>query len=325
MHLGRRPRNLIATLMAFRPPVTPARSGASSSIGDRGSLMSDLTTAERRKLERLFEMESGYALDFSHRTLGEFIDEHTGRDVYAKDYPQRGSGSKAWKLRAFWEVEPNHLCGTLIAALVDYRAELLKEHEGQDTTYLEVKRLPDEERLAEECRRIAARLSQGSAVAEISSITAPVPERDFETLAREVQDVIRRNQPEAGLDRLHTFVVKFVRSLCAKRGITVTRDRPLHSLFGEYVKALRAEGRIESQMTERLLKSSISTMEGLNDVRNEQSLAHDNPMLNYEESLLIFNHVAATIRFVKALEDKLARGTTAAAPEPPPPDDDLPF
>lgn len=287
--------------------------------------MSDLTTSEKRKLERLFEMGSGYALNFSHRTLGEFIEEHAGRDVYAKDYPQRGSGSKAWKMRAFWEVEPNHLCGKLITALIDYRAELLKEQENQGATFLDVTRQPDEERLVEECRRIAARLSQGGAVAEISAITALVPERDFEAVAREVQEAIRRNQPEAGIDRLHTFVVKFVRSLCVKRGITVTRDRPLHSLFGEYVKALRAEGRIESQMTERLLKSSISTMEGLNDVRNEQSLAHDNPVLNYEESLLIFNHVAATIRFVKALEDKLARGAAAAAPESPPSDDDLPF
>lgn len=33
--------------------------------------------------------------------------------------------------------------------------------------------------------------------------------------------------------------------------------------------------------------------------------AHDNPILNYEESLLIFNHVAASIRFIKALELKI--------------------
>jgi hypothetical protein len=287
--------------------------------------MSDLTTSEKRKLERLFEMDSGHALNFTHRTLAEFIEEQTGRDVYAKDYPQRGSGSKAWKLRAFWEVEPNHLCGRLVSALIDYRVELLTQQEAGGGGFFDVNRLPDEERLVEECRRIAARLSQGGAVAEIGAIAAPVPARDFEAVAREVQEAIRRNLPEAGLDRLHTFVVKFVRSICTKRGITVTRDKALHSLFGEYVRALRKADLIESEMTERVLKSSISTLEGFNDVRNEQSLAHDNPMLNYEESLLIFNHVAATIRFVKALEDKLARPASAAAPEPRSPDDDLPF
>ena len=58
-------------------------------------------------------------------------------------------------------------------------------------------------------------------------------------------------------------------------------------------------------MTERILKSSISVLEAFNDVRNNKSLAHDNPILNYEESLLIFNHVAASIRFIKSLEAKI--------------------
>ena len=33
-------------------------------------------------------------------------------------------------------------------------------------------------------------------------------------------------------------------------------------------------------------------MEAFNKVRNDESLAHDNPTLSYDESLLIFNHVA---------------------------------
>ena len=32
-------------------------------------------------------------------------------------------------------------------------------------------------------------------------------------------------------------------------------------------------------MTMRILKSSISVLEAFNDVRNSQSLAHDNPVL----------------------------------------------
>lgn len=58
-------------------------------------------------------------------------------------------------------------------------------------------------------------------------------------------------------------------------------------------------------MTERILKSSISMLEAFNDVRNNKSLADDNPILNYEESLLIFNHVAASIRLIKSLETKI--------------------
>jgi len=124
-------------------------------------------------------------------------------------------------------------------------------------------------------------------------------------VAEHVREAIEKNQPEGGLDRLHTFVNKFIRVTCEPHGITITRDKPLHSVFGEYVKALREGGHLESAMTERILKSSISVLEAFNDVRNNKSLAHDNPILNYEESLLIFNHVAASIRFIKALETKI--------------------
>lgn len=75
----------------------------------------------------------------------------------------------------------------------------------------------------------------------------------------------------------------------------------MHSIFGEYVKRLRDASHLESLMTERILKSSISVLEAFSHVRNNKSLAHDNPILNYEESLLIFNHVASSIRFIKSL------------------------
>jgi len=119
-----------------------------------------------------------------------------------------------------------------------------------------------------------------------------------------VREAIERNTPEAGLDRLHTFVIKYVRTLCEQAGVAVTRDKALHSLFGEYVKKLQASGKIESEMTMRILKSSISVLEAFNDVRNNQSLAHDNPVLNYEEALLIFNHVAGLVRFLRNFERK---------------------
>jgi hypothetical protein len=74
-------------------------------------------------------------------------------------------------------------------------------------------------------------------------------------------------------------------------------------------------------MTERILKSTISIFEAFNRVRNDQSLAHDNPMLNYEESILILNNVATSMRFIKSVERRIeARKSEGARPS-----DDLPF
>ena len=81
--------------------------------------MTDISSIERRKLERLFRMGSGYVLDFSDRTFSEFFEEHTRRDIDAAVYRERGA-SKANRLRGFWAVEGNHLVGKVIQAMILY-------------------------------------------------------------------------------------------------------------------------------------------------------------------------------------------------------------
>lgn len=262
--------------------------------------MSDLTLIEKTTLEKLFQMGGGYVLDFSKRTLAEFIAESTGRDIYHAKYDY-ASGSKASRLRAFWTQEPNHLVGKLIDDLLDY----CRPTAGN----------ADKGRLFEECERIARRLQLRAPVEALDAITAEGGERGFEVLARAVRDSIERNKPETGLDRLHTYVTKLTRTLAEKRGIFIDRSKPLHSAFGEYVKALRSAGLVESEMTERILKSSISVREAFNRVRNEESLANDNPTLSYDESLFIFDHVYGGVRLIRALEARFERAAAAASPE----------
>lgn len=276
--------------------------------------MSDLTNQEKRKFERLFGMGSGYVFDFSNRTFEEFTIDVTGRSIYDNKY-NHGSGSKANRLRAFWNDEPNHLTAKLLRALLDYGRELgaFKDH-------------PPE--VVEACSNTVTRLAQGSAVADMDALVATSDGRDFDAIARAVRDAIDSNNLETGLDRLHTFTVKYVRTLCERRGITVSKEKPLHSIFGEYVRKVSESGQLESEMSARILKSSISVLEAFNDVRNDKSLAHDNSLLNYDEALLIFNNVAASIRFLRSLEGRLgaSRGSQlhAAAAEAAS-DDDVPF
>jgi hypothetical protein len=256
--------------------------------------MAKLSYTERRTLEEYLQMGGGYVCNFSNRTFREFIHDSTGLDIYSDDIG--GYGSKASRLRYFWSRQPDHIVGKLLRDLVN-------SHEG-------------DEALKRKCMDIADRLLQSAPVQEAEVISVLSEREEFERLAKEVLDAIQRNDPESGLDRLHTFAIAFTRSLCEKHGIKVERDKPLHSIFGEYVKKLKELKHIESQMTERILKSSISVLDAFNDVRNNQSLAHDNPVLNRNESLLIFNHVTSAIRFVWALEQSI--GEKAA-------EEDIPF
>lgn len=257
--------------------------------------MSDLTNIEKRKFETLFGMESGYVIDFSNRTFDEFVIDSTGLSILEEKYNSGSSGSKANRLRAFWTLESNHVVAKLLADLMQC---VPLESDSQETR-----------KIYDECSRALARLSGGVGMPEVVALIPNSPEREFSVLARAVRESIERNEPEVGLDRLHTFTIKYLRVLCQQRGITTDKDKPLHSMVGEYVKALREHGHLESKMTERILKSSISTLEAFNKVRNDQSLAHDNRILNYEESLLIYTHVASSIRFIEALERRLLEKT----------------
>jgi len=250
--------------------------------------MSDLTYLEKSQLEKLFQMRNGYVLDFSNRTFEEFILNEVTRSIDDPKY-RYSSSSKANRLRKFWKVESNHVVGRLTRAMVEYAESI----NGID------------ESLIATGHRIAKRLLSSPPVQELESIQPLTDDRAFEALAQSVRDAIEDNEPEGGLDRLHTFVSKYVREMCKQHGLGVSTTKPLHSAFGEYVKYLRGEGLLESEMTERILKSSISTFEAFNDVRNNRSFAHDNALLNYEESLLIFNHVCASIRFVQSVELRL--------------------
>jgi hypothetical protein len=265
------------------------------------STVSSLTYTEKRKLEEFLEMGMGYVLDFTNNSFREFVYESTKLDIYSDAVG--GFGSKATRLRHFWNQQPDHIVGKLLKDLIAYRDGTLV---APDSFY--------HERLRQTCIQIAERLLQAAPVQDIEVIAVLSQREQFERLANEVIDCINKNEPESGLDRLHTFTMKFARSLCEKHRITVDAEKPLHSIFGEYVKKLKSSGLIETKMTETILKSSTSVLDAFNDVRNNRSLAHDNPVLNRNESLLIFQHVTSAIRFVWALEQSIPSPATEEIP-----------
>ena len=255
--------------------------------------MSDLSSIDKVKLEKMFEMEGGYVLDFSNITFREFIIDNTNIDISDGKYDY-ASGSKANRLKAFWAKEANYIVGKIISAFLEYwKTKKLINH-------IEISQT--EQALFDDCYTIAERLKQDSIVENIDAIQPYSNDKEFSVLAKSIRESIQNNVPEEALDRLHTYVVKYTKKLCDKYGISYDRNKPLHSLFGEYVKYLRQNRFIESEMTERILKSSISILESFNNVRNYQSLAHDNPILNYHESVLIFNNVSSAIKFIEAIE-----------------------
>jgi hypothetical protein len=257
--------------------------------------MSDLKKIDKLKIEKFLLMESGYVLDFSNRTIQNFIIDSVGLDIYDKKY-DNGSGSKAQRLRAFWDRESNYNVGKLLCDMLEYwRAKKLMD--GIEIT-------KGEQDLYTECEKIGLKLKEDTIVEHIEVIKEKGDGKDFKLLAKSIRESIEKNEPEAALDRLHTYVFKYIRQLCDEHKIEYNKEESLNAVFGKYIKHVVANKLVESAMGEKILKYSIGILDAFNDVRNNKSFAHVNDILNYRESILIFNNVTNSIKFIQEIEEK---------------------
>lgn len=91
--------------------------------------MSSLTVAEKQYIERVLEMGSGYVLDFSDSTFGQFFYSFN-IDIHGDGYQTYGT-SKAKKMRAFWDTEPDVVVGHVLTEMLDVY-EALCESGGRE-------------------------------------------------------------------------------------------------------------------------------------------------------------------------------------------------
>lgn len=253
--------------------------------------MAELTYTERRDLEAALQMQDGYVLRFSDRSFQLEVYDSVRVDIYDPRY-ETGGTSKANRLRTFWRLADD----PLVAKLLD---DLLKLAREQAAWYADDPRTPE---LFQRCFAVVERLQAGATVSNADALHTFNPEQQYTILVKELRRVVEQGEFETGVDRLHTFCVGYFRALLTKHGKEYGPKEALHCLCGKYRNVLIAEGTIKSELTSHILKSSIETFSLLNTVRNKESLAHDNPLIDRSETRLVFEHVFTTIRFIRELE-----------------------
>ena len=269
--------------------------------------MAELDYKEKFLIEKLFDMPTGYVMDFSNNSFQAFIYDSIKTNIYDDKYFY-ASGSKANRLRGFFTEEPSYKVGQLLSYLLDYwYTKAIARENGFD--------YDRDKNIYNECLKIAKKLKEEKIVDEIEVIKDVEDDRDFNLLAKSIRESIDKNEPESALDRLHTYVMKFTRQLCENHKIGIKKEESLNAIFGKYVKFVIANDKIESQMTERILKYSIHVIEAFNDIRNNRSFAHDNQILNYAESVLIFNNVTNSIKFIETIEKTIGQDNNVKQPE----------
>ena len=80
--------------------------------------MADIKQSEKLMLEKILGMNGGYVLEFSNSTFYDFIYNLTKIDIYQDKYALYGD-SKAKRLRALWQFEPDSTVGKILKELLE--------------------------------------------------------------------------------------------------------------------------------------------------------------------------------------------------------------
>lgn len=236
----------------------------------------------------MFGLPTGFVMDFTNLTFESFVYNSVGIGIFETKYESETGGSKAKRLRKFVRVEDDTTVFKLFADLLDY----------WKTTYFEDANT-DKKLLYQQCiaelNKIAPDSSKLTDV--VQNVEMPIDKTIAElrtSISRDLSD----SRYNAALDRLHTFAIKFFKGKCIKAGIANVEGKPLQSIAGEFIKTIESN---HSQMTVRILKVSISVLDEFNKIRNNNSLAHDNELVDNLEAKLIIEWVLSTLSFIDSL------------------------
>ncbi len=257
--------------------------------------MVKLKRSDNRLIEEAMSYPQGlgYVLDFSDRTISEFFEDEFQIDIDDQKYKAKGT-SKRNRLSSLVEIEDAYTVVKVLRALWDRREGLIRRNGGNANSVQE-----------EEMRRvflnIVAGIEGNMELPSAAALDRYTRDRTLDELISDIERDLQANKPEAAMDHLHTYCMKKLAHLLQTRGIECNHNDPLHSRFGRYRQELLREREL-SKFTDRALKSAISLFEGYNEVRNFQSFAHDNTILEPSEARYIFDVISALLIFLRAVE-----------------------
>lgn len=119
----------------------------------------------------------------------------------------------------------------------------------------------------------------------------------------DAEHLLRVNGPVSAVDRLHTSLHGYFRSLCADARIDVLQGASITALF----KALRTDhpslqflGEHDKDMV-KVLNGFANALDALNTVRNNASVAHPNEsLLDEPEAMLAVNATRTVFNYIRA-------------------------
>ncbi len=252
--------------------------------------MSSLTTIEKNKLEKLFNMHGGYVLDFSNYTFENFFNNYK-INIYSDKYTQKGS-SKAKLLGSFWETESDHLVGQIIEAMIE------------SSTFSNEKK-----ELVQSCREISQRLHSGKV--NLSSLKQVTTEFGLEYIDRQIkrmEDSIE-NDPDLAIGTAKELIESCCKTILNELKVTFNEKMlevpQLAKLTLENLKLVpdsvdpKARG---SDIIKKILGNVGAISHGMAELRNMYGTGHGksgaSSSLSPRHARLAVNSASTFVHFV---------------------------
>ena len=93
--------------------------------------MAKLSYSEKEAIESLLDMQGGYVSDFTNRQFADFMFSTYKIQIYADKYAVYGT-SKANRLRAFWDLEPDLTVGKILKELIQREVRIKEKYRVSD-------------------------------------------------------------------------------------------------------------------------------------------------------------------------------------------------
>jgi hypothetical protein len=232
----------------------------------------------------------GYLNGFSYSTHDAFYHRYCDLQIDVAAYRARGLTTRAAFIEILKDAKPRDQA-KIVRGVFDM---IPPPEEGSDDS--SKKRIA----LHKHLLGVAVRLEADG------TVEAPVIAETSEVVIEAIKDaevLLKSRGPKSAVDRTHTALHGYLRKLCLDRGLTMSPDASLTSIF----KVIReqfpefAATIPHDAEAKRVFGSIAAALDSLNTIRNRGSLAHPNELLlQAPEAMLYINLSRAILGFIES-------------------------
>ena len=251
--------------------------------------MSSLTPSDIKQISDIIEKTTtngkGFVWNFTNDDFKVFVLSCTGQDIYNKKYSEYGN-SKIKRLKKFLEIENDADVKKLLEELKKYgvsKRKLNKTNKAKFEKWIES-------------------LNKAKIEVQITDETFK-NNKNVQLFIENIQVCMNRNNMSMAIDRLHALLSGYIKYVCGKNKIETT-NKPLDSLYSEYINKLYLDGKLQEGMSKTILSSSKKIMKDFDNVRNNMSPAHFNDIISNEEAEFICVHIINLLGFLTKIDAK---------------------